>query len=246
MSSYQAVQVLSGLRTFEPAILFIWNTFKATSPLRTPFPWLVLLILRSVSFPQGASILALSLLLSSNQARLPGYSLFQHCLLFLHGTFKSQFIIALFNVCSCSNVRSTRTMIVLSFMSQTNFLVNEGENNNKLQTKNRNPRAKRCQTLTHYWPRPATSPRTVLSTGTRSFREPPLATPTLGAGALGTPALNPWQHLQASSFRALTLLQSSLHSTLFYLNQSLGTRHCLFSLIRLQSCVQSREETWRL
>ena len=130
MSSYQAVQVLSGLRTFAPAILFIWNTFKATSPLRTPFPWLVILILRSVSFPQGASILALSLLPSSNQARLPGYSLFQHCLLFLHSTFKSQFIIALFNVCSCSNVRSTRTMIVLSFMSQTNFLVNEGENNN--------------------------------------------------------------------------------------------------------------------
>ena len=36
-------------------------------------------------------------------------------------------------------------MILLSFVSQTYFLVNE-ENNNKLQTENRNPRAKRCQT----------------------------------------------------------------------------------------------------
>ena len=51
-------------------------------------------------------------------------------------------------------------MIMLLFVSQTYFLVNGGENNNKLQTKNRNPRAKRRQTLTHYQPSPASSPRT--------------------------------------------------------------------------------------
>ena len=206
MSSYQAVRVLSGLRAFAPAVLFIWNTFKPASPFRTPFPQLVL-ILSSVSFLQGALILALSLLPSSNQARLPGHSLFQHCLLFLHGTFKSQFIIALLNVCSSSNVRSTRPMILLSFVSQTHFLVNE-ENNNKLQTENRNPRAKCCQTPTRYWPRPATSPRPVLGVGTRSFRS------SLGEAARGTPALSPRGHLQAHRCSTVSLHRSHLSTWL--------------------------------
>lgn len=131
-------------------------------------------------------------------------------------------------------------------MSQAYLSVNEWENNNKLQIRNRNSRARQSQTLTHKSQRPFPK-ELIFSSGIPFFRKPSLSKPISPGGWARYPfSGHPWQApARLVSYLSTLTLHSNHLFTLSYTEPKPGDQSLPFIVKAVELC-QTREETHQL